>query len=413
MNLPALKKSFADDRQQMLFAMLAFLFFLSLSQTVSTVFLVFVILLWIKNKTYRGSMQVIKQNKGWLTLMVFYVFHIVSLLWTENFRYAFFDLQIKMAYVICPLVFAGLTFSEADWKKFRKAFIAGCTVAAFFCLCHALWQYYVFEKKEYFFHEKFSLFMHPTYFMMYLNLAMLFILYDLFWKREEDNRWRKYYSAALFFQLIAIFLLSARTALATSLITFLIYCVIMARKKKLGRKDALPIFLFFAFAIIFQLGVIAFYNRYNQITKLIEQPDTKEENSTSIRYNLWKIAVELIKEKPMLGVGIGDIKEELVKKYEEHGYEYGVRNRISPHNQYLHTAVILGLVGMCILIFVLLYSFVLAWRNGDWIFALFIVIVALNGLTEGVLERQAGILFFAFFNSLFATRLIGTKRSYQ
>ncbi|CAN5479633.1 hypothetical protein BH11BAC1_BH11BAC1_18390 [soil metagenome] len=401
---------FKDSRKYTLIALGSFLFFLGLVPLVSSISLGLVILFWLKDKSYLESFRVIKQNRAWWVFMIFYFFHIISLAWSSNYKYAFFDLQIKLSYLVCPIVISGLSFSESDWKKFRKAFIAGVTVASLICVGHAFRQFSIYGEKEYFFHDRFSALMHPTYFMMYLNLAMIFIFYDLFWHMEEKSFLRRIYIAILFFQLIVLFLLSARTALATSLISFLFYIIVMARKKLLAKKDTMLVVLFFVFALLFQFGVLTFYNRYDQITKLIEQPDTKEENSTSIRYNLWKIAADLISEHPVIGVGIGDIKEELVKKYEEYNYQYGIINRISPHNQFLHTAVILGLIGVLLLIYMLATAFLLAWKNVDWIYVLFIMIISLNAITESILERQAGILFFVFFNSMFANRWIGPKR---
>jgi len=370
-----------------------------------------VILFWIKSKNWAESLRELKKNKTWWIFMAFYFFHILSLLWSENFKYAFFDLQVKLSYLLCPLVFAGLTFSGDEWKKIRRTFILGCALAAMICLCHSFWQFSIYGRKEFFFHDRFSFLMHPTYFMIYINLAMLFIFYELFWSRDAEGNWRKYYLAILFFLLMILFLLSARTALATALISFIIYVAILVRNKKFKQKEGLIVISFFGLAALFQVGVLAFYNRYDQVTNLIEHPDTKDENSASIRYHLWKIAAGLISEHPVAGVGIGDIKEELVKKYEANNYEYGIRNRISPHNQYLHTAVILGLAGVALLLLMFSTSLLLAWRNKDWIYGLFILIIALNAITESILERQAGILFFAFFNSLFASRLIGERKT--
>ena len=393
------------------FALLAFIFFLALIPVVSSIAFAITAILWVVNKDWTISFRNFSDNRKWWVFIALYAFHIVSLLWTENFRYAFFDLQIKLAYIVCPLVFAAYSFSRDDWKLLRKSFVLGNTLAAMICFFQAAFHFVQTGNKEMLFYEHFSFFMHPSYFMMYLNLSMLFILYELFWQREENIRWRKFYYGVLFFQLLSIFMLSARTSLAVSLITFFIYCVVMVRNRKFSRKDALPIALFFAFAVLFQLGLLTYYNRYDQITNLIRDPNKNEENSTSIRYNLWKTAGEVIRENPVAGVGIGDIKEELVARYVKNNYEYGIKNRISPHNEYLHTAVILGAAGVILLLSIFLVSFLMAWKNGDWIYMLFIVIIALNSVTESILERQAGILFFAFFNSLFATQYLRAPKT--
>jgi len=404
-----MRNAFKDLQAMTVFALASFLFFLSLSPVVSTISLVIAIICWIANKNYKDSFRSFREHKIWWVFISFYLLHVLSLLWTTNFKYAFFDLQVKLGYVICPLMIAGFTFSSEAWKTFRKALIFGTSTAGIICLIHATWKFFPDMQRDYFFYERFSILMHPSYFMIYLNLSMLFILYQLYWEREEKKGLRKLYVILLFFQLTILFLLSARTALAVSMITLLAYAIILARKRLLTFTDVRLFLVLLGVAIFFQFAILKLYNRYGQITNLIKEPNTKEENSTSVRYNLWKIAANLISEHPVIGVGIGDIKEELVKKYEEFHYDYGIRNRISPHNQLLHTAVILGIVGVAVLLFLLSTSFMLAWRNRDWVYMLFIVIIFLNCMTESILERQAGILFFTSLNSLFASRYIGAK----
>jgi O-antigen ligase len=404
-----MKNAFKDLQAMTVFALASFLFFLSLSPIVSTISLVIAIVCWIANKNYRDSLRSFREHKTWWIFISFYVLHIISLLWTSDFKYAFFDLQVKLGYLICPLMLAGFMFSADAWKTFRKALIFGTTIAGLICFFHAVWKFFPDLDRDYFFYERFSILMHPSYFMIYLNLSMLFILYQLYWEREEKRGMRTLYIILLFFQLTILFLLSARTALAVSMITLLMYGIILAKKRLLTFKDVRLFLVLLGVAIFFQFAILKLYNRYGQITNLIKEPNTKEENSTSVRYNLWKIAADLISEHPILGVGIGDIKEELVKKYEEYHYEYGIRNRISPHNEFLHTAVILGIVGVLTLLILLSTSFLLAWKNNDWVYMIFIVIIFLNCMTESILERQAGILFFTFLNSLFASRYIGAK----
>jgi O-antigen ligase len=403
-----MKNTFRDLQAMTVFAIASFLFFLSLSPAVSTIAFIIAIICWVANKNYKNSFRAFKQHKTWWVFISFYLLHIISLLWTTNFRYAFFDLQIKMGFLICPLVVAGFSFTPESWKTFRKAFIFGCSVAGMICIINAAWHFFPGMQKEYFFYGKFSVLMHPSYFMIYLNLSMLFILYQLFWDKEKKKSMRNFYVVLLFFQLIILFLLSGRTAMAVSMLTLLIYGAVLARKKMLSMKDARIFLSLIVVSVVFQLAMLKYYNRYDQIANVIKEPDAKEENSTSIRYNIWKISVDLISDHPFIGVGVGDLKEELVKKYQEYNYEYGIRTRISPHNQFLHTAVILGLIGAGGLLYLLACAFMIAWRNGDWLYLLFIIITFLNCMTESILERQAGILFFTFINSLFASRYIGT-----
>ena len=129
-----MKNAFKDLQAMTVFALSSFLFFLSMSPAVSTVSFIIVIICWIAGKNYKESFSAFREHKGWWIFIVFYLFHIAGLLWTSNFKYAFFDLQIKLGFLICPLVLAGFSFTHASWKTFRKAFIFGTRIGFFFSL---------------------------------------------------------------------------------------------------------------------------------------------------------------------------------------------------------------------------------------------------------------------------------------
>ena len=72
------------------------------------------------------------------------------------------------------------------------------------------------------------------------------------------------------------------------------------------------------------------------------------------------------------------------------------------HNQFLQTFAALGLTGILLLLAGLTIPFVYCVRKKDWMYLGFIVIVALNCVIESIMEVQAGVVFYAFFNSFFA-----------
>ena len=172
-----MKNLFKDLQAMTVFALSSFLFFLSLSPVVSTISLVIAIICWIANKNYKDSFRAFRENKNWWVFISFYLFHVLSLLWTTNYKYAFFDLQVKLGYLICPLIMAGFSFNNDAWKTFRKALIFGTTAAGMICFINAVWKFFDGMNQEYLFYDSFSILMHPSYFMIYLNLSMLFILY--------------------------------------------------------------------------------------------------------------------------------------------------------------------------------------------------------------------------------------------
>jgi O-antigen ligase len=72
--------------------------------------------------------------------------------------------------------------------------------------------------------------------------------------------------------------------------------------------------------------------------------------------------------------------------------------RLNAHNQYLQTTVALGVIGLLVLILILLLPALQAYRQNNFPYFVFLVLLGFNLLFESMLETQAGVVFYAFFN---------------
>jgi len=77
------------------------------------------------------------------------------------------------------------------------------------------------------------------------------------------------------------------------------------------------------------------------------------------------------------------------------------KQRLNVHNQFLETFVGQGILGDIILLLLLIYPFIQSLKKQNYLFALFLLLIGINFLFESMLNRQAGVLFFAFFYSYF------------
>ena len=153
------------------------------------------------------------------------------------------------------------------------------------------------------------------------------------------------------------------------------------------------------------------YNRISQVGNALNELEVHEQktseaihyNSASSRPELWKESLELILEHPLLGVGTGDIKDELMKKYRQHHFDYAISRKLNPHNQFLHTTTSIGIIGLLILLFCFTLQAVTAIKKKDVLYFCFLFVIVLNALTESVLEVEKGIILFGFFSMLFYT----------
>ncbi len=116
------------------------------------------------------------------------------------------------------------------------------------------------------------------------------------------------------------------------------------------------------------------------------------------RIEFWKAALYIIKQHPVWGVGTGDVNTAFDQAYEQTSTQLQPEFRYRSHNQYLSVMVALGAIGFLIMLF----SFVYPWidsHNRHFFYMVFFIILLLSMLTEDTLESQAGLTFYAFFNS--------------
>ena len=111
------------------------------------------------------------------------------------------------------------------------------------------------------------------------------------------------------------------------------------------------------------------------------------------------MAFKTIAKKPVIGAGTGDVEEVYNEVLKNEGFVKDGDMTYNAHSQYLPTAIALGIVGLLILLANVLFPFISGFKERNLLYIGLGVIVAFNILVESMLERQAGVMFFTFFNS--------------
>ncbi|MEM6963283.1 MAG: hypothetical protein AAF573_00870, partial [Bacteroidota bacterium] len=108
-----------------------------------------------------------------------------------------------------------------------------------------------------------------------------------------------------------------------------------------------------------------------------------------------------------LGVGTGDIQDELNKIYQKRNLQTELQYNQNTHNQYLQTTATLGILGGTWLLVLYFLPFYQAFRHKDYLYCLFILLILLAFLTESILQTQRGTMLVGFFHSLFFAKYLG------
>ncbi len=139
-----------------------------------------------------------------------------------------------------------------------------------------------------------------------------------------------------------------------------------------------------------------FHNKVQYMMWDIEQyqKGNGKNYSDSERLMSYEIAIDLIKDAPVIGHGIGDLRPLTTQKHKE---KYGVKEKyIYPHNQYLYILTAVGILGALLFFFGLFCPILFATDRNIFLVLIFIML-ALSFLVENTIQRAVITAFFLFF----------------
>jgi hypothetical protein len=209
--------------------------------------------------------------------------------------------------------------------------------------------------------------------------------------------------------LIAIFILwlyliSARMPFIALIVSLVLFIVIFS-KLPLKKKVQVSLIPFFVL-----VGLLSFKNPFSTRVKeyyntgfsvLGETSRAREFNSSNVRNGVYYCDVKLIKEAPFLGVGLGDIQDELDKCYKfSLGAKVYTWHIYNSHNQYAFFWITSGVLGLMSFLSLILINFFNSYKNKNVLLFYITSITTLVFFTENLLQRSDGLFFYSFFISL-------------
>lgn len=375
-------------------------FLMPLSHKITVYAIMLFVLSWLLSGQWLNNAISAIKNSVFIILVTFFLLHLIGLLYSSNMHAGWFDIEVKLTMILFPLVFFLSDFlTEQKRKYLLLTFVIGTTVALFVCIGAAFYEYYANNVNN-FFYMKLSIVHHPTYFAMYICFSLAVILKYLFYDESEISKFLK----SLFVILILLFavfiyMLSSKAGIIIFFVT-LAAMSLPALFKKNKRIFASYVLMFAAFQIWFSLTQNMRFETVSKSVATAEQNVTTAE-SNGVRVLIYEAAIYIIKSNYAIGVGTGDIKDELLLEYKVRNMKGAFENKLNAHSQFLETFIGQGIAGISLLLLLFLIPFLNSIKTRDWLLMTFVFVVALNFLTESMLNTQAGVVFFAFFYSFF------------
>lgn len=124
-------------------------------------------------------------------------------------------------------------------------------------------------------------------------------------------------------------------------------------------------------------------------------------HSVTMRLEFWKTAFYIIKHHPVIGVGTGDLPQAYKRAYILIQSPLNPEWRLRAHNQFLSIAAALGIPALIFFLYSLFAPYFILKKQTVFLCMVFLITAFMSMLSEDTLETQAGVTFFAFFNSFF------------
>lgn len=368
------------------------------STTVIYLFLLFA-LITLKKDFYK---QIPKQS------IIFIGFFLISSSWylkSSDISRASYLLERQLAFLIFPFILPLIApISQNLIQKIFSIFSISLSIVVIYLLSIALIKLNNLAdnslnlSSELLYHNFFTapIDIHPVYLSLYLALSVLYLISQI---KYQSKGFKYLYAVLIIIHFVGVYFCASRNVVLT-LIFILVFIYPFFIKKYLKR---------YILTMSILVSVFTLYSVNNSYLKqrfsrdLIGDVKSNQENAKLFpesRMTRWKVAFEIVQDKPIWGHGTGDEMVLLFKKYKEYKLWYSYLHEFNTHNQYLSILIKHGIVGLCLLLLMFLYFLYIAIRSRQFMYFAFLILILLVCVTENVLDANKGIFFIAFFNTM-------------
>lgn len=356
---------------------------------------------WIVEGNLRTKIYILYSNKLFLSILIFILFLFLSLLWTDYTNIGFAHLSAFKYYLfLIPVLITSLT--KNDSLRLIHAFILGNILHAFLiillsykliALPNNLNLYNPYSVYSVFF--IFSSFYCFYYFLNNLNKKniILSLIY-------------------LFCSLVFIYLIFTNKGRAGQ-IAFICSSIVTLILFHRNRKNSILILV----VITIILGTLS--SRIIKSTNIAAINEIKQilegnySGSWGARWGLLVTNFEIVKQNPILGVGLGDTKDEMQRVIERGGNQasYAVAFYDHPHNYYISILTSVGIIGFILYILIHIFLFKLPIKNTEikYLSLIFLTTLIVNGITDNILIYKPYNIYFAIMIALFINLSLNEK----
>ncbi len=361
---------------------------------------------------FRENGQNLKKNPPFWVAMVLFGLVLMGLFYTSNPHEGGMDVMLKISMCLLPIAFAALPPIAPHRIRYAlMAFVAAVFLATFIALLRAGWVLWTSGDNYYFTYNNFTIskFVSMHYLALYVSFALLLVFIDgLQWLSRGSLKALLHLGLMGYFIGILVILSVRMQFIALAVAGF---ATLIAHLRTHGHwKRGL---LLFGGAL--GLMVVLIFSFKGSRTRMVDLWDEvmswnaiQNNKQTNPRKYIWAAGFEVVAANPLLGTGTGAADDALndhlatctAQFWDGQGTYQLNEKRYNYHNEYLQHFATHGVGGFVALLGLFVLPLFRKHLMRQPAVVAFLTLTAVSFFTESMLERQAGVLFFAFFYGL-------------
>jgi len=352
--------------------------------------------------SFIDNLKSFTKQKSYLAITGIFILFFISGLWSENTDYFLNRSRIKLPIFFLPFAFFALP--KLSQQVMQRIFLGFIAIFVF----SVLWSIGLFllDFNHYVeIYGKGQILPTPIHHVRYsimVSIATAMTIYGIMTWKDIAPILRKALWFSVFLFIIYLHVLAVRSGIMTLYVA--LGCLLLIYIKEKGNKlwatgitvsSILLIFLATQFVptIKNKIG----YMKYS--LELFAKNENIRELSDSRRLGSIFAGLDLTRNNPLLGVGIGDIMDETNTYLAKH-YPDLTDLELLPHNQYVLASATLGIIGFILFtIFTLMPLFYLKGYNDYFILSTQFMFFA-SFMVEHTIESQIGVALYIFITLL-------------
>jgi O-antigen ligase len=354
----------------------------------------------------------LKERKYSWFMLAFAVLLFASFLFSANRTDGMRALQLRLPLFLFPISLGLIRLN----KEQRNKILLGCSVivtaACLVSLACAVLRYRQTNNTAWLYNDALTLFIgqQSIYTSLLVNISIYVYAWHLFYAPFR-RKFKILLAAGIAVLFIVSYLLASRNMmliLYTVSAIFSFYVIL--NKKKYLQGLSLLLGIIIAVMLVFRFFPQTI-NRFRELafTQFDFQSQAKEShyageltpdqwNGANFRLAAWQCGWQLFKERPLVGVGLGDKRDELNRVYAEKQFHFAINTKKNVHNNYLDILFSTGVAGLFLFLTGwIILPFIVVIRNRDGLAFIVFLTLALAMITENYFDRSIGAILFPFF----------------